>query len=90
MKAIHTKYLGPTDTLGGRIKATADGWGSKTVNYDYGLNTDNAHFKAVKALIDSFDPKYVSDYPTVHGTLADGSMCWCYPESRIDESGKRS
>ena len=48
-QAIETRYLGPTNTKGGRIKATA--WaGSITVPYDHALNTDENHCAAQLAL----------------------------------------
>ena len=50
MQAITTKYLGPTNTKGSRIKATC--WlKSKTVPWDYSLNTDQNHNAAIDALI---------------------------------------
>lgn len=49
-QAIETRYLGPTNTKGGRIKATA--WaGSVTIGYDHALNTEGAHKAAADALI---------------------------------------
>ena len=48
-QAIETRYLGPTNTKGGRIKATA--WaGSVTVPYDHALNADANHRAAQLAL----------------------------------------
>jgi len=49
-QAIETRYLGPTNTKDGRIKATA--WaGSVTVPYDHALNPDSNHKAAADALI---------------------------------------
>jgi hypothetical protein len=49
-QAIATKYLGPTNTRGGRIKATA--WaGSITVPYDYALDVKDNHKAAADDLI---------------------------------------
>ena len=49
MQAIITKYLGPTNHRGSRIKAT--GWvGSATVSYDYGLDTVGNHKAAAQAI----------------------------------------
>jgi hypothetical protein len=48
-QAIETRYLGPTNTKGGRIKATAYS-GSITVGYDHALNTEDAHKAAALAL----------------------------------------
>lgn len=50
MQAIETKFLGPTDTKGARIKASA--WaGTKTIPFDHGAGTDGAHDLAAIALI---------------------------------------
>ena len=49
-QAIETRYLGPTNTKGGRIKATA--WaGSVTVPYDHALNSEDNHRAAAMALV---------------------------------------
>lgn len=48
-QAITTKYLGPTDTRGARIKATCDA-GSLTVPYDHALDAPGNHREAAKAL----------------------------------------
>lgn len=45
MQAIITKYLGPTDTKGIRIKATCAA-GSFTMGYDCALSTDKNHWAA--------------------------------------------
>jgi hypothetical protein len=48
-QAIETRYLGPTNTKGGRIKATA--WaGSVTVPYDHALDAADNHKAAQLAL----------------------------------------
>ena len=49
MKAIWTKYLGPTDTRGSRVKASAEG-ASVTIGYDDSLNMEKAHDAAAVAL----------------------------------------
>lgn len=50
-QAIETRYLGPTNTKGGRIKATA--WaGSITVPYDHALDAQDNHKAAALTLID--------------------------------------
>ena len=49
-QAIETRYLGPTNTKGARIKAIA--WaGSIIVPYDHALNYEDAHKAAADALI---------------------------------------
>lgn len=49
-QAIETKYLGPTNHRGSRIKATAQA-GSVTVSYDDALGIDENHEKACRALM---------------------------------------
>ena len=49
-QAIETKYLGPTNTKGARIKASAWG-GSVTIGYDYALDAQGNHKAAADALI---------------------------------------
>lgn len=48
-QAIITKYMGPTDFRGSRVKATAEA-GSITIGWDDALNVDGNHLKAAKAL----------------------------------------
>lgn len=53
MQTINTKYIGPTNTKGSRIKATHSGKSlSVTLSYDYGLNADENHLQAAKVLRD--------------------------------------
>lgn len=50
-RAIHTRWLGPTDTKGSRIKAASVGSGrSVTVPRDYALSGVAYHAVAVRAL----------------------------------------
>jgi len=53
MVAIQTKYIGPTNNRGSRIKAWTDTGFSKVISYDYGLEDEARHFKAVKAMVES-------------------------------------
>lgn len=50
MQAIETKFLGPTNTKGARIKASAQS-GSVTIPFEYGTSTDGRHDLAVIALV---------------------------------------
>ena len=60
--AIHTKYIGPTDTRQARIKATVcRGWGnqnkcSATINFDWSVGTETAHRLAAVALLKKHFP----------------------------------
>lgn len=51
MQAIETRYCGPTETKGSRIRASCDG-GSLYVSYDNALGREENHYAAVKALCD--------------------------------------
>lgn len=53
-QAIVTKYLGPTDYRGARIKAIA-GAGSVTVSWDHALDTDDNHQFAAFQLARKFE-----------------------------------
>lgn len=50
MQTIETRYIGPTNTRGSRIKAKASGGESVTIPLDYGMTTYHAHAKAADAL----------------------------------------
>jgi len=50
MQAIVTKYLGPTNSRGARVKAFCDA-GGITVPWDYALDTEGNHDRAARALI---------------------------------------
>jgi hypothetical protein len=50
-QSIITKYMGPTNFRGSRIKATSTGGHSKTVSYQYELSADDNHRRAARELI---------------------------------------
>jgi hypothetical protein len=52
MQCIKTKYLGPTNNLGARIKASCDAK-SKLFAWDYGLGIEENHLQAAEMLRDS-------------------------------------
>lgn len=54
MQAIETKYLGPTNTRGARIKASAQA-GSVTIPFEYGTGIDGAHDLALIALVTKWE-----------------------------------
>ncbi len=68
MQAIITKFYGPTNHKGARIKATCEA-GSIWMSYEYGLNIDGNHAKAAQMLIDKmgWNTEYYSK--TVMGGL---------------------
>lgn len=90
MIAIHTKFIPASNARGSRIKAyTAGGFGRKgfeaTIPYDHACDSLDAHFQAVKALID----KNQLDWPTEdmrYGDSADGrGFCFCFDNSKVNE-----
>ena len=52
-QAIVTKYIGPTNFRGSRIKASAYA-GSVTIEYDAGLSTEANHLAAARKLAEKF------------------------------------
>jgi hypothetical protein len=63
MQAIETKYIGPSNYRGSRIKASCER-GSITVSYDDSLDTEQAHIAAVDALIARFVKEDEARYGT--------------------------
>ena len=50
MQAIQTKYIGPTNTRGSRVKATC--WlTSITVSWDHSASVEENHTAAIEALV---------------------------------------
>ena len=54
MQAILTKYLGPTNSRGSRVKAHAQS-GSIIINWDHGLSNEDNHLLAAKALMNKYE-----------------------------------
>jgi hypothetical protein len=70
MKAIQTRYLGPTNVRGTRIKAFVEG-SSITCSYDYGLDNSDNHVAAAQRLA----AKLKWDYSLASGSLPNGDHC---------------
>jgi hypothetical protein len=51
MKAIRTRYYGPTNTKGSKIVATDGDRNSISIGYPYGLNSDEGHELAAYLLM---------------------------------------
>ena len=71
MQAIITKYIGPTNHRGARIKATASA-GSVTVPYDHAQDHDEPFRISARALC----AKFGWEFDHVSGGLPDGSIVW--------------
>lgn len=50
-QSITTKYIGPTNFRGSRVKATASGGSTITLGWDDALNSDANHIAAANALM---------------------------------------
>lgn len=74
MKAIQTRYLGPTNFRGSRIKAWAEGVGSLTIPYPHELSGEAVHRLAAEALCKR------QGWPTaiVGGGLPNGDYAFCF------------
>ena len=55
MKAIKTRYLGPTNVKGARISATATGSCRIIISWNYALDAKPNHEAAAKALCDKYN-----------------------------------
>lgn len=73
MQAIQTKYLGPTNTKGSRIKATCAA-GSITIIHPHELSGQAAHRKAAEALV----AKLNWNTPLLGGQLPDHSYVFVF------------
>ena len=81
MQAIKTKYFGPTNVSGSRIKASC-ARGSITIPYPHELSGAEVHREAVRRLLDKFareDVKqYGSKYEDAHwGEFVTGDLTDC-------------
>ena len=73
MQAIQTKYFGPSNVRGSRIKATCAA-GSITIPYPYELSGQAVHRKAAEALA----AKLGWNGQLLGGCLPDGSYCFVF------------
>lgn len=69
-QAIQTKYLGPTNTKGSRIKATCAA-GSLTVSYSHALDIGMNHVRAAAQLQEKLG--WQDGLSMVSGQMADGT-----------------
>jgi hypothetical protein len=81
-QAIITKYIGPSNTKGSRIKATAAA-GSITLHLDHALSTEENHAKAAEALANKFKWRgcwYGGGMPD------DSGYCWVSAETSVEHA----
>lgn len=84
MQAIHTKYIGATNTKPSRIKAyTHDGL-SAYVSYPHEFDGQQAHYQAVKELAKKHKLTWPIDRMT-WGDSADGKgYVFCFADSKVE------
>ena len=75
MKAIETRFHGPTNRRGSRVIATEPDGSSHTHPWDYALNSTQNHASAARALAD----KLGWNAPQVGGALKN-SCVWVFTE----------
>jgi hypothetical protein len=78
MKAIQTKFVGPSETRGARVKAWVKG-SSSTIPWDHGLEVVDNHAAAAWALAASLS----WSGRLVEGTLPDESMAWVFVDGGV-------
>lgn len=78
-QAIQTKFLGPTNHRGMRIKARCFG-GTLVIPWDDALDTANNHARAAKALSDKLGWSEFNDL--IGGTTKEGYVFVLVPKSK--------
>lgn len=84
MQAIKTKYIGPTNFRGSRIKATCAA-GSVTISYPYKLSGQACHRLAAETLAKKLgwtDQRYGA---LIGGCLPSGEYCFVFNNSFGEE-----
>jgi hypothetical protein len=77
MQAIQTRYLGPTNTRGSRIKAWCAA-GSITIPYPHELNGQAVHREAANALALKLGWITLSSIPMLGGQLPNGDHAFVF------------
>ena len=89
MQAIRTKYIGPGNVRGSRVKATAQA-GSLTLGWDDALNFERSHLAAAQEL--ALRLGWAGQW--AGGCLPDGSTAWVCVDERdtftVAKQGLRS
>lgn len=83
MIAIHTKCLPTTNTRGTRIKAYTSSGFTATIGYPHEKSYEQAHFQAVKALVEKNKLDWNLDNMRF-GDSADGKgYVFCFDDSKV-------
>jgi hypothetical protein len=85
MRAIRTKYLGPTNNRGSRVKVIDEGYSDRprtiAVPWDYALNPDENHAAAARVALRRWD----WSGRWVGGGLRDGMCFACDPDPKVSK-----
>ena len=89
--AIHTKYIGATNTKGARIKATAPRGGDKWsiyIPFEYGADSETRHANAARALLTKYAPGLLTETLWLCGSTIDqfGYVFSIYPQSTNEKA----
>tara|TARA_B110000046_G_scaffold75227_1_gene83291 strand:- start:275 stop:547 length:273 start_codon:yes stop_codon:yes gene_type:complete len=87
MQVITVKYLGETNKLGPRYKATHTGnYTSVTLNIDYSLNTEGNCIAAAKALAEklNWEVSYVGGHTSDGMVFVDSKPAYAFTTSAIE------
>jgi len=77
-QAIQTKFFGPNNSKGDRIKVSSQAK-TKWVGWDYGLGIDENHRSAALELIQELGWVGENYGSPIGGCLKDGSYVWVLP-----------
>ena len=87
MKAITTKYIGPSNVRGSRYKAIAEGGHSITLGADNALNSEENHSRVARALADKMKWKG----KLLGGGMPDGrGYAFVFEDTNVRASPKRA
>jgi len=81
MQTIITKYLGPTNRLGSRYKATHTGsYTSVTLGADYSINAEANHTEAALALAEKLDLNgdYIGGHTSEGMVFVNSGPMYCF------------
>lgn len=79
MKAIITKYFGPTNSKGSRIKAMAEGVPAIYMPYDYSLSGEVLHRAAAEILANKYGWLHDGKVELIGGGLPDNTgYAFCF------------
>ena len=89
MQTITTKYLGPTNRRGSRVKATHTGnYTSVTLGYDHALDSEGNHLAAAKALTDklNWQGDYIGGHTAEGMVFVESTPAYAFAAAILEES----